>query len=388
MKIQRDVFEGVDEKGRPVFPGFISYVDNEKPILIHRYGRLDYSDAYDDFCDCFSHDNGKSWTQPQLRLKGYQFSGGTYIRYAENACLFDRTRNKLFTFASKRTYTGNKIDVDGPSWVVYDVFDWQEQKWKGEQEISLHIPGGVFISFCFPVALNKDILLIPAITRMIDKNRNIVHYKGCWAPANRSFLIKAKILTNCEIEFSTGQPAEIDLEMSSRGLGENTIAVLKSGTIAMVCRGDNSMFPERPGYKWVCFSSDQGENWSLPQPLICDDGTFFESGSNGSALFRAEKNGKLYWIGNLCITGEKAKGNWPRYPLVIAEINEEPFCIKKSTITVVDTRQNRETETVQLSNFRFYQDRENGDIVVFLTRFGENDTNWKGANYYRYRITL
>ncbi|MCM8789086.1 MAG: hypothetical protein NC907_04785, partial [Candidatus Omnitrophica bacterium] len=159
--------------------------------------------------------------------------------------------------------------------------------------------------------------------------------------------------------------------------------------IVMVCRGDNSMFPEKPGYKWVCFSDNEGMDWSAPEPLVCDDKTTFESGSNGSALFRSEKNGKLYWMGNLCISGERAKGNWPRYPLVIAEMQEEPFSIRKDSIFVIDTRLSGEPETVQLSNFRFYQDRNNGDVVVFLTRFGERNANdWKNAGYYRYRITL
>ncbi|MCM8824997.1 MAG: hypothetical protein NC937_02425 [Candidatus Omnitrophica bacterium] len=94
-------------------------------------------------------------------------------------------------------------------------------------------------------------------------------------------------------------------------------------------------------------------------------------------------------MGNLCILGQRAKGNWPRYPLVIAEMREEPFSIIKESIFIIDTRLPEEPETVQLSNFRFYQDRENGDVVVFLTRFGErNAKNWKNAGYYRYRITL
>lgn len=323
-----------------------------------------------------------------LKLKSYR-KEDKIIRYVENVCFFDRKRKRLFTFASKRTYTENHIDVDGPGYVVYDVLDIEKKHWHGEDEIQSQLPGGLFISFCFPLQLDEDRVLIPAITRVTDKNGSTVHFRGCWAPANMALAIIMEIKKDGSPDFIFGNPASIDLEKSSRGLGENTIVKLKNGKLAMVCRGDNSMFPEKPGYKWVCFSDDEGMNWSEPQPLACDDGTKFESGSNGSLLFRSEKNGNIYWVGNLCIDGQRANGNWPRYPLVIAEINEESFTIKKSSITIIDTKAPEEPERVQLSNFRFYQDMENKDIVIFLTRFGERDfKNWKNAGYYRYRVKM
>jgi len=158
----------------------------------------------------------------------------------------------------------------------------------------------------------------------------------------------------------------------------------------MVMRGDNSMYPERPGTKWHCFSENEGLTWSAPQPLGCTDGSVIESGSNGSALLRCVKTGKLYWIGNLALDGDgRANANWPRSPLVITEMQEEPCAIKRETITVIDRRQSGEPEHVQMSNFRCYQDRETGDVVVFLSRYGEKDAdNWKQADYYRYRVAL
>ncbi|MCM8815232.1 MAG: hypothetical protein NC931_04535, partial [Candidatus Omnitrophica bacterium] len=122
MKVQKEIFCDLDENGRPVFPGFVSYFHELKPFIIHRYGRVEFSDGYDDFCDSFSFDNGKTFSEPVLRLKSYK-DGDKIIRYAENSCFFDRKRGKLFTFISKRTYSNNRIEVDGPCWVVYDVFD-------------------------------------------------------------------------------------------------------------------------------------------------------------------------------------------------------------------------------------------------------------------------
>jgi hypothetical protein len=186
-----------------------------------------------------------------------------------------------------------------------------------------------------------------------------------------------------------GQAARIDPQVSSRGLDENALAELSDGRIAMVCRGDNSMFPDRPGYKWLCLSSDDGASWSAPVPFPCDRGEPIESGANGSAFFRSIKTGKLYWIGNLCIHGVRPRGNFPRAPLTVCEVREDPVAIRRDTISVIDQQRDGEPPEVQHSNFRFYQDRETGDLVLFLTRYGERSADqWMLADYYRYRVAI
>ena len=192
-----------------------------------------------------------------------------------------------------------------------------------------------------------------------------------------------------ELVWRLGQPLNINPELSSRGLDENTLTELRDGRIAAICRGDNSAFPEKPGYKWLTFSQNEGETWSAPVPLPTAGGEPIESGANGSALFRSIKNRKLYWMGNLALRGERAKGNWPRSPLVIVEVQEEPFALKRDTIFALDERTFNDSPRVQMSNFRFYQDRENGDVVVFLTRYGEqSEKEWMLADYYHYRVQM
>ena len=42
-----------------------------------------------------------------------------------------------------------------------------------------------------------------------------------------------------------------------------------------------------------------------------------------------------------------------------------------------------------MSNFRFYVDRQTGDLVVFVTRYAERSAkDWMIADYYRYRVEL
>jgi hypothetical protein len=186
-----------------------------------------------------------------------------------------------------------------------------------------------------------------------------------------------------------GRVPALPMEVSSRGTHENSVARLCDGRLAVVMRGSNNRFLERPGFKWFSFSSDDGETWSKPEPVRWHDGFLMESGANCPGLLRSSKTGKLYFIGNPCLKGERAQGNWPRSPLVICEVQEEPFAFRRDRLLIVDRRQPHEPPKLQLSNLRFYEDRENGELVLFLTRLGEKgpEADPKG-DLYRYRIEL
>ncbi|MCM8818409.1 MAG: glycoside hydrolase [Candidatus Omnitrophica bacterium] len=390
MEIIKEKFLDVDEKGRPIIPCFITYISNEESILIHRYARVDYSDGYDDFVDIFSYDNGKTWTRPVLHYKS-QITKEGKIRYAESSGFFDIETEKLITITDKKLYPQDKLNVDIPCSVIYEIYDPDINSWSGEIPLNFDLPGGIAVSFSHPIKTKKGRIVFPAQSYYTDANGKFIHYKGCWSPAGIIVHILGDHKKDGTIEWKISKPVYPDLEKTSRGFYEPTIIELKNGKFAMILRGDNSMFPERPGYKWVSFSNDECETWTDPVPLPFDKGKSIESSSTGSVIFRSIKNGKVYWIGNLCIEGERPNGNWPRYPLIIAEVNEDPFYIKTDTIKIIDTRQKNEPPQLQLSNFRIYQDRENGDIVLFLSRYGENgfeNNRWLLANYYRYRIKI
>jgi hypothetical protein len=81
----------------------------------------------------------------------------------------------------------------------------------------------------------------------------------------------------------------------------------------------------------------------------------------------------------------------PRSPLYIAEVQENPVALKRSTITAIDRAQPGEHPDTQHSNFKFYQDRETGDVVFYLTRYSErgvDDGAWLKADLYEYRVAL
>lgn len=377
-----------EENGRPVFPGFVTYISKTAPSLIHCWGRVDYSDAYDDYVTAFSNDNGRTWSAPVLQFKSVAVPEGK-IRYIEPGALFDPDTNKLIVITDKVLYPADRLNVDTRYELVLDTYDPATRTWSELAPLNFDHPCGVAMSFCFPIKTSKGRLVFPGQTHYLDAAGQPLHYKGCWSPAGVIANVLGDYRADGSIAWKLSRLLVPDLEKTSRGFYEPTIVELRDGRFAMILRGDNSMYPEKPGYKWLSFSNDHCETWSEPVPLPCDRGDPLESGSNGSALFRSLKNGKIYWMGNLCIDGVRPNGNWPRTPLVIAEIREEPFALKRDSITVIDRRAPGEPPEVQHSNFRFYQDRANGEVVVFLTRFGERSAEkWTLADYYRYRVAL
>ena len=196
-------------------------------------------------------------------------------------------------------------------------------------------------------------------------------------------------------EFTTSKPIIISDRLSSRGVDEATVAKLDSGRILIIFRGSNvrneswntRIEPGAPGFKWYCFSDDGGKTFSSPAPWRFNDGEAVYSSASISYLFRGEKNGKLYWIGN--ITDHKVYGNLPRWPLCLVEVDETFGTAKKETLTVIDTVHKGESEQVQLSNFSFWQNRETEKLEIFVSKIGqfEGETVWK-SEVWHYEVGL
>jgi hypothetical protein len=384
--LSKEVFARCD--GRPVCTGFVTYISSTEPVLMHCAGREDYSDAYDDYAYSISRDNGRTWGGPVLFLKGYHVEGGK-VRFGEPAAFFDSDTERLIVLYDRSVYPKDTFDTDLVMEIVMDTYDPATGKWSGMRPLNLCPGRGIGVSFSFPTKTSRGRILAPAMRQVLGEDGKPMHYQGCWGTVDEVVVVIGEYQADGSLSWSLSEPVNIAPEVSSRGIDENTLAELRDGRIAMVCRGDNSVFPEKPGYKWLCFSEDEGMTWAKPVPFPCTEGEPIESSATGSAFFRSIKNDRLYWIGNLCIHGRRPNGNYPRSPLVVAEVSEEPFGIIRDSITVVDQQGPGEPETVQMSNFRFYQDRENGALVLFLTRYAERSAEkWMDADYYRYRVEI
>ena len=172
---------------------------------------------------------------------------------------------------------------------------------------------------------------------------------------------------------------------SSRGIDEPILAELESGRILLVMRGSNvnhkpwntRIEPATPSFKWYSYSDDGGATFTSAEPWHFDDREIIYSSATISKFCRSSKNGKLYWFGN--ITDHTAHGNWPRFPLCIAEVDDNTGLLIKESMTVIDTRREGETDRVQLSNFKIIEDRETLNFELSLCKlnqFDREETFW------------
>ena len=193
-----------------------------------------------------------------------------------------------------------------------------------------------------------------------------------------------------DYEWTAGARVEISPLHSARGLMEPEVAELKDGRLLIVWRGSNLGWTGEkatlPGRKFFSVSSDGGETLSPPREWKYDDGTSFYSPSSIHRMIRHSQTEKLYWLGNICST--PPRGNSPRYPLVIGEIDETKAALKKTTITAIDDRRPDQPENIQLSNFSLLEDREKHHLELYLTILGEYPDSVYTSNCYKYKVLL
>jgi hypothetical protein len=188
--------------------------------------------------------------------------------------------------------------------------------------------------------------------------------------------------------WTAGEPVSVSRSISSRGLMEPEVTELADGRVLVVWRTSNAGLDpnEVPGHKYFSLSTDGGQTLTLPKPWAYDDGTVFYSPSSIHRMIRHSVTGKLYWLGN--ITPSRPRGNSPRYPLVLAEVDEQMPAIKRDTVTIVDDRSDGDSDRLQLSNFSFFENREDHSLEIYLTRLGEAPADFWGADAYKYTLRL
>ncbi len=184
------------------------------------------------------------------------------------------------------------------------------------------------------------------------------------------------------IEWELGEYVEIPQKSSSRGALVGTIAELKDGPILMIMRGKHTGKDDLPGeVKWSAVSTDGGQTWAVPAPIKYDDESIVWSASSNSRLFRAAGNGRLYFITHFL---DEPKIKPPRRPLQIAEVDEKTFTVKKDTVTLLTDRVEGMADKARFEIRGIYNDRENGNIVMFVQ--GES---WPGtAQVFRHEVII
>jgi hypothetical protein len=145
-----------------------------------------------------------------------------------------------------------------------------------------------------------------------------------------------------------------------------------------------------PILPWTAVSTDQGATWGEVRPLRFDDGSPAYVPSAYPEMVRSAKTGRWYWIGNLLPQPTYGQCD-PRYPLCLAELDPQTLRLKRDTVTVIQDREPDDALLARYSNFRVYEQRRTGDLILLMTRGYSEMQEGEGGlprPTFRYRIVF
>ncbi|MBK7930232.1 MAG: exo-alpha-sialidase [Bryobacterales bacterium] len=343
-----------------------------------------------------STDNGRTWSAPEPRSTGEKTAKGMLRRHPR-AGFADPHSGWFLDFWTEGTLPSDDPLEGLRQWNIYyrisqdggRTFGERVQViHKGAEYGPTHAMPGVWTgkncimtgdNTCIPAAAPGGRILLPAQVSVVAPDGSLYNPGGGYT------WTESVLLTGTwrggRLEWEMSERIAGTTEVTTRGMVEPTIAFLEDGRLMMVLRGSNDKKPELPSYKWLCLSNDQGRTWSKPEPWTYEDGGRFFSPSACSQLLK-HSSGRLFWLGN--ITPDNPKGNRPRYPFVIGEVDRKTGRLRRGSIRTVDTLRPGESELLTLSNFHAREDRVTREVCVHMTRLFALPGGWEGdASLYR-----
>ena len=328
-----------------------------------------------------SPDNGRTWSEPLKVVTGERRTGGMWRKHLRGGLVH---RGKLLEF-----WNEGVLPTDDPleglrQWQIHYRVNGREQQMTGEGFTAANPWPGVYQGkncavlgdqACVPVADGGRVLVPLELTLL-----NLENPGGGYTYSDAAVVIgtwKAGAY-----RWHMTKPLKGDPARSTRGLVEPTIVKLNGRRWLMVLRGSNDRQPKLPSYRWFSISEDDGETWSESKTWTYTNGEPFFSPSACSQLLK-HSSGRIFWLGN--ITAGNPRGNRPRYPFWIGEVDQATGLLKKESLRKVDDRQAGEDESLMLSNFYAREDRQTREIVLHLSRLFPLTTGWTG-DAFDYRI--
>lgn len=247
--------------------------------------------------------------------------------------------------------------------------------WIGKNSIFLGDAGDI------PIVTRAGRILVPAQMTILSHDGKIASPGGGFTYTDVPVLI-GTWADGGRLTWKSSQRVQADPKRSTRGMIEPTLAEFPDGRILMVMRGSNGgrLDPDGklPSYRWFSVSSDGGETWTAPEPWTYEDGQPFFSPSSMSALLR-HSSGGVFWVGNL--SESNCRGNDPRYPLVMGEVDAKTLKMIRSSVLVADTVQPEDKPQGQLdlSHFTLIEDRSTKEIILVAPRAHGGYKTWEYA---------
>ncbi|MFV2067029.1 MAG: sialidase family protein [Pirellulales bacterium] len=365
--------------------GAAFYTRAQGADMILRYAEQTKSDKSDVAYRRTSNDNGRTWSDPVVETTNRSVARGTQRR-GRYPGFVDPQRDILLVMVLQ-----GLLPTDNPlegmkHWTlryslsrdggVTEYFDGAAVH-RGNGYSEQHPWPGVWTGknaamigdmTCRPIRIRTGEILQPVQITPIGPDGEYHNPGGGYTYHDSAVLIGSWNVSET-LDWEISARVEADPNRSTRGMIEPTICEFPDGRILMVMRGSNDRKPQLPGYRWVAVSSDQGRNWSQPRPWTFEDGTRFFSPSSCSQLLQ-HSSGRIYWIGN--ISPVNPRGNHPRYPLVIGEVDRKTLRLRQETLCTIDDRRPEDRERMQISNFFAQEDRETDEIRVIVSPLFRN----------------
>ncbi|NLO32253.1 MAG: exo-alpha-sialidase [Candidatus Hydrogenedentes bacterium] len=340
--------------------------------------------------DARSADNGRTWTpqKPEPDFDGSlpknyrRFSYPGFVDPETGALLavllaMDREDVDRNIDEPKETATDSyiryRVSLDGGRNFLFDEPVIQEGDFNFKHPLEgLYLgKNAIFLGDlgCRPIRTQEGRVLVPTQMTLLDSQGELETYGSGWDYYQCLMLI-GTWQEDHRLAWTVSEPIQADPDRSVRGLYEPTLAEMPDGRILCVMRGSNGLKKDAayqlPSHKWYAVSTDGGVHWSTPEIWHYSNGRPFFSPSSMSQIIQ-HSSGRYFWIGNLCPTN--ARGNAPRWPLVLGEIDPESMMLIEDSVFPIDTKEDTDVEGLQLSNFYAFEDRETGDIVLPMQRW-------------------
>ncbi len=286
------------------------------------------------------------------------------------------------------SYIRYRVSEDGGETFLFDEPVIQEGDYDFKHPLEgLHLgKNAIFLGDqgCRPIRTRQGHIIVPTQMTILNDEGEPETFGSGWDYYHCLMLI-GSWQDDGRLTWQVSEQIKADPARTVRGLYEPTLAEMPDGRILCVMRGSNGLGKdpqyELPSHKWYCVSDDGGFTWSKPEPWQYSNGESFHSPSSMSQLI-PHSNGRYYWIGNT--SPDNARGNAPRWPIVVGEVDAESMMLIEDTVITMDTRGPDDPEGLQLSNFHAFEDRETGDIVLPMQRWTPPD---KYA-YVQYRVAI
>ncbi|MBL8230221.1 MAG: exo-alpha-sialidase [Bryobacterales bacterium] len=335
-----------------------------------------------------SEDNGRTWTEPVALTTGEKRPNGMLRRHTR-AGFADPKTGRYLEFWLEGVLPSDDPLEGMRIWNLYYRVS-SDGKTFGKPQLVIHegrefnashpLPGVYTGRNCVmlgdqtskPVAAPDGSILLPVQLSVLGPDGKLANPGGGYTYTNAAMLRGR--WKGDQLVWRMSDELKIDPAHSTRGAVEPTIEILDDGRILMVLRASNDKRPEIPSHRWIAYSRD-GARWTEPQPWTYDSGEKFFSPSSCSQLLK-HSSGKLFWLGNINPTNPR--GNRPRYPLVMGEVDRRSGLLLKNTLRTIDDRKPGEHELLTLSNFYAREDRETKEIALHMTRLFAFNDGWEG----------